>query len=87
LSRWLLDGEGAQISSVNLINVAKPVRGTVLGGKVALSMIRGVIDLAKTSDAQMILFHVSSSEHIDKTDRFFGKMGLTGLGRNYDHTL
>ena len=76
-------GEGARVASVNMINVAKPVRGTFLGGKVALKLVRAVLDWAKLRDAHLVLFYVSSGEHIAKTDRFFRKLGAVGLGGNY----
>nr|WP_319247617.1 hypothetical protein [uncultured Celeribacter sp.] len=76
-------GEGARVASVNMINVAKPVRGTFLGDKVALKLVRAVLDWAKSQNAHLVLFWVSSGEHIAKTDRFFRKQGAVGLGGNY----
>ena len=59
------------------------MRGTFLGGKVALKLVRAVLDWSKSQDAHLVLFYVSSGEHIAKTDRFFRKLGAVGLGGNY----
>nr|WP_319250235.1 hypothetical protein [uncultured Celeribacter sp.] len=64
------------VASVNVINVAKPVRGTFLGGKVALKLVRVVLDWAKSPDVRPELFHIS----FDKADRLVLKLVTVGSG-------
>jgi|GEM_PF-4026314 hypothetical protein len=65
------------------LHTYQSVRGTFLGGKVALNLVRAVLDWEKSQDAHLVLFYVSSGEHIAKTDRFFRKLGAVRLRGNY----
>jgi hypothetical protein len=76
-------GEGAKVASVNVINVNEDIRSTILGGKVALRLVRELESWARSKGVDVILFYVTSGETISKTDRFFRKMGMTTLGGNY----
>ena len=46
-------GEGGRVASVNMINVAKPVHGSFLGCKVALKLVRALLDWAKSQNANI----------------------------------
>lgn len=76
-------GDGARIVTVNTICVDKPIRASVLGGKVALKLVRGIEAWARNRDADAVLFHVTSGKGLNGIDRFFRKIGMTTLGGNY----
>lgn len=58
-------------------------RSDVLGGKVALRLVRGIEVWARKQRANVILYHVTSGKNVANIDRFFRKIGMTILGRNY----
>ena len=76
-------GEDARIVTVNTICVDEPIRASVLGGKVALKLVRGIEAWARNRDADAVLFHVTSGKSLNGIDRFFRKLGMTTLGGNY----
>ena len=58
-------------------------RSDVLGGKVALRLLRGIEVWARKQRANVILYHVTSGKNVANIDRFFRKIGMTIFGRNY----
>ena len=76
-------GEGAKVASVNVINISKDIRSAMLGGKVAVRLVREVEKWARSKGVEVILFYVTSGETLSRTDRFFRKMGMTTLGGSY----
>ena len=76
-------GEGAKVVTVNTICVDKPIRDTMLGGRVAVKLIRGIETWARERKAQYILCHVTSGSGIASADKFFRRLGMTTLGGNY----
>ncbi|MEM9128297.1 MAG: hypothetical protein AAGA97_01070 [Pseudomonadota bacterium] len=76
-------GDGARVVSVVMIKVASQVQNTMLGGKVALHLVRSVKAWAKANNADVVLFHVTSGQNLSKTDRFFRKLGMKTIGGNY----
>lgn len=71
------------IATVNVLYVKKSIRYSLVGGKVALKLIRSVQKIANDQEATHLLFHVTSGTNIAKTDRFFRKLGAITLGGNY----
>ena len=71
------------IATVNVLYVAREIRHSLVGGKVALKLIRAVQKIAQDQKATHLLFHVTSGINIAKSDRFFRKLGATTLGGNY----
>ena len=59
-------------------------RSDVLGGKVALRLLRGIEVWARKQRANVIMYHVTSGKNVANIDRFFRKIGMTIFGRNYD---
>lgn len=76
-------GSDATVVTVNTICVDKSVRSGILGGKVAVRLVRGIEVWAKSRGAQLILYHVTSGRGVSGIDKFFRKMGMTTLGGNY----
>ena len=77
-------GEGARVVTVNTINVDQSARSGLLGGKIALRLVRGIEVWARKQRANVILYHVTSGKNVANIDRFFRKVGMTTLGGNYD---
>jgi len=75
--------EGGLIASVMAVYVSKECRSSLMGGKVAVRLVRGIGKLAKAMGADALLFYVTSEIDAAKSDRFFRKMGLSTLGGNY----
>jgi hypothetical protein len=63
--------------------VDQSARSDVLGGKIALRLLRGIEVWARKQRANVIPYHVTSGKNVASTDRFFRKVGMTILGRNY----
>ena len=76
-------GDGARGVTVNTINVDQSARSGLLGGKIALRLVRGIEVWARKQRANVIPYHVTSGKNVASTDRFFRKVGMTILGRNY----
>lgn len=75
--------EGGLIASVHSVYVQDNLRLTLLGGKIALRLIRATTKWAQAQKAKMVLFYVTSGIHVAGADAFFRKMGMTTLGGNY----
>ena len=58
-------------------------RSDVLGGKVVLRLLRGIEVWARKQRANVIPYHVTSGKNVANIDRFFRKVGMAILGRNY----
>jgi GNAT superfamily N-acetyltransferase len=76
-------GSEATVVTVNTICVDKSVRSGILGGKVAVKLVKAIETWAKSRGAHLILYHVTSGRGVSGIDRFFRKMGMTTLGGNY----
>lgn len=76
-------GEGARVVTVNSVFVDSDIRSTIMGGKVAIKLLRGIEHWARRKKAHVILYHVTAGRGIASTDSFFRKMGMTTLGGNY----
>lgn len=76
-------GEGARIVTVVSIFVDRRIRSGLLGGKVAVRLVRGIELWGRRHDARLVLYHVTSGRGAGGTDRFFRRLGMTTLGGNY----
>lgn len=70
-------------ANVHVVYVKSEFRESLLGGKIAVKLVRGITKWAKHQGVQHVFFYVTSGAHIAQTDAFFRKMGLTTLGGNY----
>jgi len=82
LGQYFIAEDGV-IANVNVVYVDQRLRQSLLGGKVALRLVRGVSKWARAQGAYLVMFYVTSGTAIAKTDRFFRKLGMTSLGGNY----
>ena len=61
--------------NVNTINAGQSARSGLLGGKIALHLVRGIEVWARKQRANVILYHVTSGKNVASIDRFFEKLG------------
>ena len=76
-------GEDSKVITVIAIVTDKNIRSSMLGGKAALRLVRGVEVWGRKQGAQIIMYHVTSGHDIAGIDSFFRKSGMTTLGGNY----
>ena len=57
-------------------------RSGLLGGKIALRLVRGIEVWARKQRANVILCYVTTGKNVANIDRFFRKIGMTIFGRN-----
>lgn len=69
--------------TVNWLYVSPKVRGSFLGGKVGVKLIRIVSEWAKAQNAEEIHIHSASGIDPKRTDKMLTRMGFTTYGGNY----
>lgn len=76
-------GEGGRLVTIYGIYVSRKVRGSFLGGKVGMRLMRMVIDWAKSQEAEEI--HLQSTSGIDpeRTDKMLTRVGFRTYGGCY----
>ena len=76
-------GFGGRMATAFTVYVSAEVRGTLLGGKVAVRLVRMLADWAKAQEAEEL--HILSTAGIvpEQTDRFLKKLGFQPYGGNY----
>jgi GNAT superfamily N-acetyltransferase len=72
-----------RVISVHAIAVDQSTRGSLLGGRIALRLVKGVAQWGREQRASHVLFHVTSGIAPGRADAFFRKLGMTTLGGNY----
>ena len=76
-------GEGTKVVTVITFAITPYTRSSVLGGKAAIRLMRGIEIWAKSMGAIYVLYHVTSGTNPTSSDGFFRKLGMTTLGGNY----
>jgi len=76
-------GTGGKIATNQVLYVSGRIRGTALGGRVALKLMRLFIDWAKSRGADEINVHATSGIEPERTDKFLKRLGLTPYGGSY----
>ncbi|NRA89019.1 MAG: GNAT family N-acetyltransferase [Rhizobiales bacterium] len=76
-------GVGGRMVTVYGIYVSKRIRGSFLGGKVGLKLIRAISDWAKSKDAEEIHIHTTSGIETMRTDKLLTRIGFSAMGANY----
>ncbi len=76
-------GSGGRIATNQVLYVSGRVRGTALGGRVAVKLMRLFIDWAKSKGADEINVHAASGIDPERTDRFLKRLGLQPYGGSY----
>jgi len=76
-------GEGGRMVTIYVMYVSGKVRGTFLGGKVGVRLLRMVTDWAKSQNAEEIHIHATSGIEPKRTDKLLTRMGFVTYGGNY----
>ncbi|WP_306260411.1 hypothetical protein [Pararhizobium sp. IMCC21322] len=80
-------GIGGRMVTVYGIYVSAKVRGTYLGGKVGVKLLRLVSEWAKSQDAEEIHIHSTSGIEPERTNKMLTRMGFEAYGGNYGARL
>ena len=78
---------GGLIATINVLYVDKEVRESLLGGKAALKLLRGIMKWARASKVFCLMIHVTSGLNIEILGRFFKKMKYNQTGGNYQYVI
>lgn len=76
-------GEGGRMATIYVMYVSAKYRGSLLGGKVGLKLIRMVTDWAKTQGAEELHIHATSGIDPQRTDKLLSRLGFKTYGGNY----
>lgn len=76
-------GYDALMTTVYSIYVRKNIRGTFLGGRVALRLLTAIKRWSERRNCREIMIHVTSDIDIDRTHRTLSRVGFMPVGMNY----
>lgn len=76
-------GEGGRMITVYILYVRARLRETILGGKVAIKLLRVVGDWAKVQKAEELHIQATSGIDPERTDQLMRKLGFQTTGGNY----
>lgn len=76
-------GTGTLVTTIHNLNVLKPVRHSLRGGRVALGLLKGVDSWSRARSASEILFHVTSDVELGRTHKFIKRLGYRFIGGSY----
>jgi len=76
-------GEGGRMVTIYVMYVSGKIRGTFLGGKVGVKLMRMVTGWAKSQKAEEIHIHATSGIEPKRTDKMLTRMGFKTYGGNY----
>ncbi|MBG6163790.1 GNAT superfamily N-acetyltransferase [Labrenzia sp. EL_195] len=76
-------GSGTLIATVQTLNISRNLSGKLLGGKVALRLMKAIRLWAKERGCSHILVHVTNGMSVSESDQFFRRCGLNTVGGNY----
>lgn len=82
-----LISDSATVVTTQAYFVTAALRGTLLGGRVAVRMLRGAVRWAEARDAWEIMVNVTAGIDPARADRFLRKAGFRTLGGNYSLRL
>jgi hypothetical protein len=76
-------GKGTLIATVQTLNMSQKLSGTLLGGKVALRLLKAVRHWAKTRKCEHLMVHVTNGVDAQEADELFRRCGMKTVGGNY----
>lgn len=71
------------ITTVQTFYVSRNYRHSLIGGRIAVRMLKGAIRWSEMRNAREMMIHVTTGIDIQRTDRFLRKAGFGVLGGNY----
>jgi hypothetical protein len=79
--------EGGRMVTVYVMYVSASIRGSLLGGKIGLRLIRMVGDWARARSAEELHIHATSGIDPERTDKLLRRLGFRAYGGNYAANL
>lgn len=76
-------GEGGRIATIYAFYVSSKIRSTLLGGRIAVRLLRIASEWARDHGAFELHIHSTSGLTPRRTDRFLRKLGFDTFGGNY----
>lgn len=76
-------GVGGRMVTIYVMYVSGKIRGSFLGGKVGVKLLRIVSEWAKSQNAEEIHIHSTSGIEAKRTDKLLNRMGFVPYGGNY----
>lgn len=76
-------GVGGRMVTIYSLYVSAKVRGTFLGGKVGVKLLRLVTEWAKSQNAEEMHIHATSGIDPNRADKMLSRMGFKTIGGNY----
>ena len=80
-------GRGAIVTTFHSIFVLPEIRGTLLSGRVALRLMKGVESWSKARSAQEILFHATADIEVAKVHKLIKRVGYRFIGGSYAKSI
>lgn len=80
-------GEGVLVATINNINVSRPVRAGLSGGRAALGLFKGIETWSRARGAREVLFHVTSDVDLARAHKLAKRVGYQFIGGNYAKLL
>ena len=78
-----LIGTGLLVTNVHVLFVSKPVRSSLLGGKVANGLLNGILHWNKARNGEEVLIHLTSGIRPQDTHRFLKRRRFYVVGGSY----
>ena len=75
--------QGARILTVHAFNVAPAIEGTLLAGRVTLTLLRALRHAGEQASIDAVAIHVTSGHRVQAIERVLDRMGATALGRSF----
>lgn len=82
-----LVGYGDLITTVYSFYVRKKYRGSLVGGRAAVRLLKGAVKWSQMRNVREIMVHVTSGIDIQRTDKFLRRTGFGIVGANYSLSL
>ena len=76
-------GEGALVTTIHNMNVSRPVRSGLSGGRLALGLFKGFEIWSAARGAKEVLFHVTSDVHLARAHKLAKRIGYKFIGGSY----
>lgn len=76
-------GRGVLITTIHNINVSQDVRAGLSGGRIALSLFKGIETWSRARGAKEVLLHVTSDVNLARAHKLAKRMGYRFIGGSY----
>ncbi|MEO9227542.1 MAG: hypothetical protein ABI216_01135 [Devosia sp.] len=80
-------GEGGRMATVYVMYVSAGIRGSLLGGRIGVRLLRMASEWARSESALELHIHSTSGIDAARTDKMLRRIGFKTYGGNYAATL